>query len=126
MTLSFSIGHGFETVASFWGASDMNGMPISGSYIIFISRFVPTAVLVGIPSYMVPAFHKIVGVILATIVIVIALALLVFLLWSAWNGGNDLGFGAWYRFILEIVSCSVGAIFGAILGSTAGQARRLD
>lgn len=123
MTLGFSLGHGFETAASFWEASDMNGMPISGTYILFVTRATTAAAFVGVTAYIVPAFHKYVGIVFATVVALGSLVLLAYLARVAYNAGLSLGVGAWYRNILEFVSYGLGGIVGAAIGSGAGERR---
>ena len=46
--MTFGIIHGFERVDAFWEAPDMDGVPIIGTYIIFVTRTVAAASLVGV------------------------------------------------------------------------------
>src|ERR1700704_4636535 len=65
---TFGFAHGFEVVDEFWEAPDMNGMPISGTYIILITRIVAAAALVCVIAYLVPRYHKRVAIIVASLV----------------------------------------------------------
>jgi hypothetical protein len=100
-------------VEEFWDAPDMNGMPISGTYIILVTRLVAAAALVGMIVYLVPRFHKRVAAIAAALVSVAALGFLGFVLFQAGNADLKLGPDGWYRHILDALSIIMGAIFGA-------------
>lgn len=110
---AFGFLHGFEAVDSFWEAPDMNGMPISGTYIILVTRIVAAASLVGMIIYVVPRYHKQVAIVVASLVSAAAVGFLGFVLFQA--GSADLNFGpdGWYRHILDMLSIVLGAIFGA-------------
>ncbi|MDZ4759931.1 MAG: hypothetical protein SGJ21_02520, partial [Alphaproteobacteria bacterium] len=50
---AFGIIHGIERVEEFWEAPDMAGVPIIGTYIIFITRTISAASFVGAIIYLV-------------------------------------------------------------------------
>lgn len=126
VTFAFGLGHGFDTVASFWAAPDMNGMSISGTYIVVVTRALTSAVFVGVTCWLVPAFHRYVGVTFALLVVVGSASLLGYLLWATSNAGVHLGLGVWYRNLLEFVSYSLGAIVGAAVGVSEAENHRAN
>lgn len=109
---AFGIIHGFELVDSFWEAPDMDGMPIIGTYIMFITRTIAAASLVGVTIYIVPRYHKQVAIVVASLVSAAAVVILLFQVMSA---DLNVDLGVWYRNILEMLSIIFGAIFGAWL-----------
>ncbi len=108
--IAFGIIHGFERVDAFWEAPDMDGVPIIGTYIIFVTRTIAAASLVGVMIYIVPRYHKQVAIVVASLVSAAAIGFLVFQVATA-----DLNIGpdGWYRHILDMLSIILGAIFGA-------------
>ena len=111
--MTFGFAHGFEVVDEFWEAPDMNGMPISGTYIILITRIVAAAALVGVMVYLVPGYHKRVATVVASLVSAAAVGFLGFILFQAMSADLNIGPEGWYRYILDMLSIIVGAIFGA-------------
>ena len=111
--MTFGFAHGFEVVDEFWEAPDMNGMPISGTYIILITRIVAAAALVGVMVYLVPGYHKRVATVVASLVSAAAVGFLGFDLFQAGSGDLNIGLDGWYRHILDMLSIIMGAIFGA-------------
>ncbi|HYR60759.1 MAG TPA: hypothetical protein VEM37_05325 [Nitrospiraceae bacterium] len=109
---AFGIIHGFELVDSFWEAPDMDGMPIIGTYIMFVTRTIAAASLVGVTIYIVPRYHKQVAIVVASLVSAAAVVILLFQIMSA---DVNVDLGGWYRNILEMLSIIFGAIFGAWL-----------
>jgi len=109
---AFGIIHGFELVDSFWEAPDMDGMPIIGTYIMFVTRTIAAASLVGVTIYIVPRYHKQVAIVVASLVSAAAVVILLFQVMSA---DVNIDLGGWYRNILEMLSIIFGAIFGAWL-----------
>jgi hypothetical protein len=109
---AFGIIHGFELVDSFWEAPDMDGMPIIGTYIMFVTRTIAAASLVGVTIYIVPRYHKQVAIVVAALVSAAAAVILLFQVMSA---DLNVDLGGWYRNILEMLSIIFGAIFGAWL-----------
>ena len=109
---AFGIIHGFELVDSFWEAPDMDGMPIIGTYIMFVTRTIAAASLVGVIIYIVPRYHKQVAIVVASLVSAAAAVILLFQVMSA---DLNVDLGGWYRNILEMLSIIFGAIFGAWL-----------
>ena len=107
---AFGIIHGFELVDSFWEAPDMDGMPIIGTYIMFVTRTIAAASLVGVTIYIVPRYHKQVAIVVASLVSAAAVVILSFQVTSA---DLNVDLGGWYRNILEMLSIIFGAIFGA-------------
>ena len=119
---AFGIIHGFELVDSFWEAPDMDGMPIIGTYIMFVTRTIAAASLVGVTIYIVPRYHKQVAIVVASLVSAAAAVILLFQVMSA---DLNVDLGGWYRNILEMLSIIFGAIFGAWLayGNQKNRAR---
>jgi fructose-specific phosphotransferase system IIC component len=111
--MTFGFAHGFEVVDEFWEAPDMNGMPISGTYIILITRIVSAAALVGVMVYLVPRYHKRVAIVVASLVSAAAVGFLGFVLFQAVTADLDIGLDGWYKHILDMLSIILGAIFGA-------------
>ena len=110
---AFGIIHGFERVDEFWEAPDMDGVPIIGTYIIFVTRTIAAASLVGMIIYLVPRYHKQVAIVAAALVSAAAVGVLGFNLVQAVNADPTIGPDGWYRHILDMLSI----IFGAIVGS---------
>jgi len=111
--MTFGFAHGLEVVDEFWEAPDMNGMPISGTYIILITRIVSAAALVGVMVYLVPRYHKRVAIVVASLVSTAAVGFLGFVLFQAVTADLNIGLDGWYRHILDMLSIILGAIFGA-------------
>jgi hypothetical protein len=111
--VAFGIIHGFERVDAFWEAPDMDGMPIIGTYIIFVTRTIAAASFVGVIIYIVPRYHKQVAIVAASLVSAAAVGFLGFILVEAANADPTIGPDGWYRHILDMLSI----IFGAILGA---------
>ena len=114
---TFGFAHGFEVVDEFWEAPDMNGMPISGTYIILITRIVAAAALVGVMVYVVPHYHKRVAIVAASLVSAAAVGFLVFISVQVANEDLSIGPDGWYKHILDTLSISCGAIAGAWLAN---------
>src|SRR5262245_19031721 len=110
---AFGIIHGFDRVDEFWEAPDMDGVPIIGTYIIFVTRTIAAASLVGMIIYLVPRHHKQVAIIAACVVSAAALGFLGFVAVKVANAEREFGPDGWYRHILDMMSI----IFGAIVGS---------
>jgi hypothetical protein len=111
--MAFGFLHGFEAVDSFWEALDMNGMPISGTYIILVTRIVAAASLVGMIIYVVPRYHKQVAIVVASLVSAAAVGFLGFILFQAMSADLNIGLDGWYRHILDMLSIILGGIVGA-------------
>jgi hypothetical protein len=112
---AFGIIHGFERVDAFWEAPDMDGVPIIGTYIIFVTRTIAAASLVGVIIYIVPRYHKQVAIVAASLVSAIALGFLGFILVQAANADPTIGPDGWYKHILDMLSIIFGATAGAWL-----------
>ena len=113
--MAFGIIHGFDRVDAFWEAPDMDGVPIIGTYIIFVTRTVAAASLVGVMIYIVPQYHKQVAIVAASLVSAAAIGFLGFVLFEAGSDDLNIGLDGWYRYILDMLSIILGAIFGAWL-----------
>ena len=111
--MAFGFLHGFEEVDSFWEAPDMDGMPIIGTYIILITRIVAAASLVAVIIYIVPRYHKQVAIVVTSLVSAAAVIFLGFISFQAVSANITFGPEGWYRYILDMLSIIVGAIFGA-------------
>jgi len=112
---AFGIIHGFERVDAFWEAPDMDGVPIIGTYLIFVTRTIAASSLVGVIIYIVPRYHKQVAIVAASLVSAAAIGFLGFVSIQAANGNLDIGPDGWYRHILDMFSIIFGAIAGAWL-----------
>ena len=112
---AFGIIHGFERVDAFWEAPDMDGVPIIGTYLIFVTRTIAASSLVGVIIYIVPRYHKQVAIVAASLVSAAAIGFLGFVSFQAINGYLDIGPDGWYRHILDMFSIIFGAIAGAWL-----------
>jgi hypothetical protein len=111
--MAFGIIHGVDRVEAFWEAPDMDGVPLIGTYIIFVTRTVAAASLVGIIIYIVPRYHKQVAIIAVSLVSAAAIGFLCFVLIQVANSDLNIGPDGWYRHILDM--CSI--IFGAVVGA---------
>ena len=111
--MAFSGLHGEELVDSLWAAPDMNGIPIIGTYIIFTTRMVAAASLVGIILRLVPGYHTQVANTVVALVSAAAVISLGVILFQDISAGLSNVLSAWCRDLLELVSI----IFGAILGA---------
>ena len=111
--MAFGFIHGFERVDAFWEAPDMDGVPIIGTYIIFVTRTIAAASLVGVIIYIVPRYHKQVAIVAASLVSAAAVGFLGFILVQAANADPTLGPDGWYRQILDMLSIIFGATAGA-------------
>lgn len=111
--MAFGAIHGVDRVHEFWEAPDMDGVPIIGTYIIFITRTIAAASLVSVIIYLVPRYHKQVAIIAASLVSAAAIGLLGFILFQAANSDPGLSPDGWYKYILDMLSIIFGAIFGA-------------
>jgi hypothetical protein len=112
---AFGIIHGFERVDAFWEAPDMDGVPIIGTYIIFVTRTIAAASLVGMIIYLVPRHHKQVAIVAASLVSAAAIGFLGFVSFQVANAELEFGPDGWYRHILDMLSIIFGAIAGAWL-----------
>ena len=111
--MAFGIIHGVDRVEAFWEAPDMHGVLLIGTYIIFVTRTVAAASLVGMIIYIVPRHHKQVAIITVSLVSAAAVGFLGFALIQIANSDLSIGPDGWYRHILDM--CSI--IFGAIVGA---------
>ena len=118
--MAFSGLHGEELVDSLWAAPDMNGIPFIGTYIIFVTRMVAAASLVGIILRLVPGYHTQVANTVVALVSAAAVISLSVILFQDISAGLSDVLSAWCRDILELVSI----IFGAILGAGGHMKRR--
>lgn len=121
--IAFGVIHGFDRVDAFWEAPDMDGVPIIGTYIIFVTRTIAAASLVGVIIYLVPHHHKQVAIIAASLVSAAAVGFLSFILFQAATTDPGLGLDGWYKHILDMLSIIFGAVVGAWL-SYGSQKRR--
>jgi len=117
---AFGIIHGFDRVDEFWESPDMDGVPIIGTYIIFITRTIAAASLVGAMIYIVPRYRKQVAIVAATLV---SAGFSSFILFEAANADPSISPEGWYKHILDMLSITFGAIVGAWLAYV-GQKRR--
>ncbi len=121
--IAFGIIHGIERVEAFWEAPDMDGVPIIGTYIIFVTRTIAAASLVGVMIYIVPRYHKQVAIVAASLLSAAAIGFLGFALFQAAGVDSGLSPDGWYKHILDILSITLGAIVGAWLSYTSQKRR---
>ena len=120
---AFGIIHGLDRVEEFWEAPDMAGVPIIGTYIIFITRTISAASFVGAVIYLVPSYRKQVAIIAASVVCLATAGLLGFLLFEAANSDTGLSTDGWYKHILDMLSIIFGATAGAWLAYRSQRGR---
>jgi len=123
--MAFGLIHGYEALDSFWQAPDMDGMLITGTYIIVITRIVAAASLVAVTIYMVPRYHKQVATIVTALVSAAAIGLLCFVWFEAFSANAAIGPEGWYRYILDALSIIIGAIFGAWMAYGSRRRKRV-
>ena len=123
--MAFGLIHGYDALDSFWEAPDMDGMLITGTYIIVITRIVAAASLVAVTIYMVPRYHKQVATVATALVSTAAIALLGFIWFEAFNADVVIGPEGWYRYILDALSIILGAIFGAWMAYGSRRRKRV-
>ncbi|MDE3001339.1 MAG: hypothetical protein OXU79_19865 [Gemmatimonadota bacterium] len=113
VTALSGLAHGFDRVADFWDSTDMAGMPIEGTYIMFTARVLSAAALLHVATRVAPNHKKKLSKVLAIIgVLGIGLMFLILSGLSILLSGPSLGIGGWYRNILEAFS----VIFGCVVG----------
>ena len=122
---AFGIIHGFDRVDEFWESPDMDGVPIIGTYIIFITRTISAASFVSAIIYLVPSYRKQVAIIAASVVCVATAGLLGFLLFEAATSDPVLNLDGWYKHILDMLSIIFGATAGAWLAYRSQRGRIL-
>jgi hypothetical protein len=111
--MTFGFVHGYDLLDSFWEAPDMDGMLIKGTYIILITRIVAAASFVAVIIYIVPRYHKQVALAVTSLVFAATIAFLAFIAYQAASANIAIGAEGWYRYILDMLSIIIGAIFGA-------------
>jgi len=111
--MTFGFFHGYDVLDSFWEAPDMDGMLLTGTYIIVITRIVAAASLVVVTIYMVPHYHKQVAVIATCLVSAGAVAILSFIWFQAFNADVSISAEGWYKYVLDMLSIIIGAILGS-------------
>jgi hypothetical protein len=121
---AFGIIHGFDRVDEFWESPDMDGVPIIGTYIIFITRTISAASFVGAIIYLVPSYRKQVAIITVAVVCVVTAGVLGFLLFEDATSDPGLSLEGWYKHILDMLSIMFGATAGAWLARRS-QRRRI-
>ena len=120
---AFGIIHGFDRVDEFWESPDMDGVPIIGTYIIFITRTIAAASFVSAIIYLVPSYRKQVAIIAASVVCVATAGFLGFLLFEAATSDPGLSPDGWYKHILDMLSIIFGATAGAWLAYRSQRGR---
>ena len=120
---SFGIIHGLDRVEEFWEAPDMAGVPIIGTYIIFVTRTIAAASFVSAIIYLVPSYRKQVAIIAASVVCVATAGFLGFLLFEAATSDPGLSPDGWYKHILDMLSIMFGATVGAWLAYRSQRGR---
>lgn len=120
---AFGIIHGLDRVEEFWEAPDMAGVPIIGTYIIFVTRTIAAVSLVGTIIYLVPNYRKQVAIIAASVVSVAAVGFLGFVLFEAATSDPGLSPDGWYKHILDMLSIVFGSTAGAWLAYRSQRGR---
>ena len=120
---AFGIIHGLDRVEEFWEAPDMAGVPIIGTYIIFVTRTIAAVSLVGTIIYLVPNYRKQVAIIAASVVSVAAVGFLGFVLFDAATSDPGLSPDGWYKHILDMLSIVFGSTAGAWLAYRSQRGR---
>ena len=120
---AFGIIHGLDRVEEFWEAPDMAGVPIIGTYIIFVTRTIAAASVVSAIIYLVPSYRKQVAIIAASVVCVATAGFLGFLLFEAATSDPGLSPDGWYKHILDMLSIIFGATAGAWLAYRSQRGR---
>ena len=120
---AFCIIHGLDRVEEFWEAPDMAGVPIIGTYIIFVTRTIAAVSLVGTIIYLVPNYRKQVAIIAASVVSVAAVGFLGFVLFDAATSDPGLSPDGWYKHILDMLSIVFGSTAGAWLAYRSQRGR---
>lgn len=116
--------HGFENIESFWAANDMAGMPISGTYsIIFIFTSAYISLIVFVVKFA-PSHKQAVAKLISAVCALFLLGLTVYVFWLVFSNDVRIGFGVWYRSILEGISAATGIIVG--YGISKDKASDLD
>ncbi len=122
--MEFGLIHGYDELDSFWEAPDMDGMLIKGTYIIVITRIVAAASLVAMTISIAPRYHKQVATVTTCVVSAAAVALLGYIWYQAFRADVAIGPEGWYRYILDMLSIIIGAIFGAWMAYGSRQKKR--
>jgi hypothetical protein len=122
--MAFGLIHGYDELDSFWEAPDMDGMLIKGTYIIVITRIVAAASLVAMTIYIAPRYHKQVATVATCLVSAAAVVLLGYIWYQAFRADVAIGPEGWYRYILDMLSIIIGAIFGAWMAYGSRQRKR--
>ena len=113
VTFLSGLAHGFDMVLAFWDSTDMEGMPIVGTYIMFTTRSLSVGAHFHVATRVAPNHKKKLGKVLAILGIIgIGLTFLIMSVLFIVVIGPSLGFGWWYRNILEAFSL----IFGCVIG----------
>lgn len=118
--VTFGLVHGFETVYGFYDSPGMAGMPVRGTFILFITRIATAAILLYTTIVLVPNHKRQVGFILVAVLSMLSIGWFIYLMWSAVKMGYTITIGMWYRNILEGVSLCLGMVIGAKIAVTRG------
>lgn len=119
--VAFGIAHGFNEVGLFWESRDMAGMPISGTYIMLVTRIATISALVGVAAWAVPRFKIQAGIVIASVIGVSTVALFVYTYYQSVQVGLPIGFWGWYRGLLEAFSIIIGCAVGIGLALSADR-----
>ncbi len=118
--VAFGLGYGFETVYGFYDSPDMAGMPVSGTFILLVSRTASAAILLYTTIVLVPNYKRQAAVILVAGLSMLSIGWFIYVVWSAINTNYTITAGMWYRFILESISLFLGLVVGAKIAITRG------
>ena len=122
--MAFGFIHGYDVLATFWDAPDMDGMLLKGTYIIATTRIVAAASLVTVILFMVPRYHKQVATVAICLVSAAAVGLLGFIWVEAFKADVAIGPEGWYRYILDALSIILGGLLGAWMGYGSRRKKR--
>jgi hypothetical protein len=110
--LAIGLMHGFDNMALFWAATDMAGMPLTGTYAIILNY---TAVYCALIYYTVraaPSDKIKVAKLISTLCGLFVLILMAYISWLLFKYDVSVGFWVLYRSTIETLSAVMGIIAG--------------
>jgi hypothetical protein len=113
-----SLAHGFNEVSALWASQDMAGMPVSGTYTVVITRAITAGALVVVAAIVVPSHKKIAAFAMAAVVTVASAVILTYFIYRGITSDAHIGFGVWYRSIIESIAYIIGAFSGVYYART--------
>ena len=114
---SFGVTYGFEELNEFWAARNMGRMPISGIYILIVTRGAMAASFICTLAWVIPADSRKVAKAAAILLIGSSLLILTVLSLKEIESGALVDLGIWARHITELVGLAFGTWFGIQLSN---------